>query len=87
MPKYHWALLSTGHLFGILNLGYCDLFEIWILVFGIFVDFDKVVNYLYCRSITCLNDGVIILINHQTVNIYPAEHLGAVAGPGGKKLF
>jgi hypothetical protein len=27
MPKYHWAPLSTGHMFGILNLGYWDLFE------------------------------------------------------------
>jgi len=25
-----------GQLFGILNLGHCDLFGIWVLLFGIF---------------------------------------------------
>jgi hypothetical protein len=31
--------LWTDHLFGILNLGHWDLFEIWFLVLGIFMIF------------------------------------------------
>jgi len=33
-----------------LNLGHCDLFESWVLVFGIFINqviFVKSVNYLF----------------------------------------
>ena len=33
-------------LFGILNLGYWDLFEIWILVLGIFMFYNRAVNYI-----------------------------------------
>ncbi len=34
MPLAH---LKIEHLFGILNLGHWDLFEIWFLVLGIFI--------------------------------------------------
>jgi hypothetical protein len=48
-----WARLSTDYLFGILNLGHWNLFEIWFLVLGISMVFTKQiifvksVNYLF----------------------------------------
>jgi hypothetical protein len=46
-------------LFGILDLGYWDLFEIWFLVLGFFMIFIEQV-ILKNQSITCLNDGSLL---------------------------
>jgi hypothetical protein len=37
---------SKDYLFGILNLGHWDLFEIWFLVLGIFIIFIDWVTYV-----------------------------------------
>ena len=46
--------MPAGQVFGILNLGHWNLFEIWFLVLGIFMIFIKQVPYI--RPITWLND-------------------------------
>jgi len=46
---------ETDQLFGILNLGYWDLFEIWFLMLGIFVIFIKLLIFSGNQTITCLN--------------------------------
>jgi hypothetical protein len=39
--------MLAEYVFGILNLGYWNLFEIWFSVLGIFMIFIKQVNFVY----------------------------------------
>jgi hypothetical protein len=39
--------MLAEHLFGILNLGHWNLFEIWFLVLGIFMIFIEQVTFVY----------------------------------------
>jgi hypothetical protein len=41
------AQILAKYVFGILNLGHWNLFEIWFLVLGIFMIFIKQVNWVY----------------------------------------